>query len=443
MHPLWDNTLDSIRSTVGAHAYESWIRPIVCEEVTQDEIVLKVPDRFFRDWLQSHYLDVLEKAVRAQAARALAIRFTTEGLVTPPLEPVLPRSEAARKTATHSNALPLDPRYTFESFVVGPSNQFAHAAAEAVAETPGKAYNPLFVYGGVGLGKTHLLQAIGNRILATRPNAQVQYIASETYINDFVQAVRNGSTDEFRARYRRSCDVLLVDDVQFLGGKERTQVEFFHTFNSLYAEHKQIVVTSDRPPHEIADLEERLKNRFQFGLIADVQPPELETRVAILNTKAQREGIGLVEDVALYLAQFVKTNVRELEGMLVRLAAHARFSRSPIDLALARHVLKDLVQDSGPLLGIPQIQKVVAGHFNVTVTDLKGSRRHRAIAQPRMIAMYLARKHTRSSFPEIGKRFGNRDHSTVISAVNKIESLLRKDDHIRRAVTDLERSLLG
>ena len=441
MQELWTKALFSIKDKLESHQYDHWFKPIVCEAVTESEIVLKVPDRFFHEWLHDNYFELLTSSLREQAARELNIRFTYAEAQA--LEQGSPRP--VHKKEAPSSTIAIDGRYTFDQFVVGASNQFAHAACAAVADAPGRNYNPLFIYGGVGLGKTHLLHAIGNKILEENPNAQIQYIASEQYINDLITSIRTERMDDFRTRYRKGCDVLLVDDIQFIAGKDRTQIEFFHTFNSLYADHKQIVVTSDRFPQEIAGLEERLRSRFQWGLIADVQPPELETRVAILNTKAASDGIDLPEEVAMFLAQNVKSNVRELEGSLIRLAAHSRLNDVPIDLQTTRRVLKDLLTHPGPTITIPQVQKLVANFFNVTVSDLKGPRRHRAIALPRMLAMFLARRHTPCSFPEIGKRFGGRDHSTVISAVRKIERLSHSSEGqgetVQRALRELERTL--
>lgn len=435
MQELWDNTLYSLREKLETHQFDHWFKPIVCEAVTESEIVLKVPDRFFSEWLQDNYLELLRSELRQHASREMDVRFTYTK------EGAQKGTGATSRVSQPESTFRLDPRYTFDSFVVGASNQFAHAACAAVAEDPGQNYNPLFIYGGVGLGKTHLLHAIGNTIRTNNPSARIQYIASEDYINDLITSIRSDRMQEFRAKYRKACDVLLVDDIQFIAGKDRTQIEFFHTFNSLYAEHKQIVVTSDRFPQEMAGLEERLKSRFQWGLIADVQPPELETRVAILTAKATQEGIELSEDVAMFLGNHVKSNVRELEGCLIRLAAHSRLNRVPIDLSMTRAVLKDLLTDPGPTVTVPQVQKLVANFFNVTVSDLKGPRRHRAIALPRMIAMFLSRRHTPCSFPEIGRRFGNRDHSTVISAVKKIDRLSGSDEHVKRALREIERSL--
>ncbi len=434
MQEVWDKALYAIREQIDVHQYNSWFKPIVCETVTDQTIVLKVPDRFFRDWIRDNYMELLKAELAQQGASDLDIRFTFEG------EPIDPGRRATARLPTHT--VPFEGRYTFDSFVVGPSNQFAHAAAAAVADAPGRDYNPLFVYGGVGLGKTHLLHAVANQILKANPRATVQYYTSETFTNDLISSIRSDRMDEFRVKYRQGCDVLLVDDVQFLAGKDRTQVEFFHTFNSLHAEKKQIVLTSDRPPHEIANLEDRLRSRFQWGLIADIQPPELETRIAILQAKAASERIAVDTEVMTFLAHNVKSNVRELEGCLIRLNAHARLHRQPIDIPLARTVLKDLIAAPGPTITVGQIQKVVAAYFNVTTADLKGARRHRAIALPRMIAMFLCRSHTPSSYPDIGRRFGNRDHSTVISAVRKVQDLFdERDSTVFRAVSDLQRTL--
>lgn len=450
MPKLWDNTLFSIRHKLDPHRFNRWFKPIVCTEVTASEIVLEVPDKVFYEWLQKNFLELLQKSLREHAERDLSIRFIygSESTTAPiPTERLSLRAPVVKESSPERApvGIQLDPRYTFETFVVGASNQFAHAACAAVADDPGQNYNPLFIYGGVGLGKTHLLHAIGNKIRAERPSARIQYLASEHYINDLISSIRSDRMDEFRVKYRNSCDVLLVDDIQFIAGKDRTQIEFFHTFNALFSERKQIVVTSDRVPREMQGLEERLRSRFQWGLIADVQAPELETRVAILKAKAILEGIDLKEDVAMFLAEHVKSNVRQLEGSLTRLAAHSRLNRVPIDLAVSRAILADVLAVPGPTITIPQVQKLVAHYFNVTVSDLKGARRHRAIALPRMIAMFLVREHTPCSYPEIGKRFGNRDHSTVISAVKKITQISsggdQKDEPVRVALKDLKRSL--
>ena len=438
MDPIWINTLSVIQKKLDTHQFNHWFKPIVCESVTDEAIVLRVPDRFFQDWLEDNYLELLQSELQQCAESPLEVRFTCESLDSS-------KSNLVQnvRSQRQDDSIPLDRRYNFDRYVVGPSNQFAHAACMAVTEAPGRNYNPLFIYGGVGLGKTHLMQAIGNELRRRNPSTRIRYISSETYINELITSIRTERMDEFRSRYRRNCDILLIDDIQFIAGKDRTQIEFFHTFNSLYGDHKQIVITSDRFPQEIQGLEERLKSRFQWGLIADIQPPELETRVAILNRKAAYDGVHLPEDVAMFLAQHVKNNVRELEGMLIRLTAHCRISGCPIDMDVARHVLKDILESPATRVSIQQVQKLVASHYNVSVADLKGGRRHRAIAQPRMIAMYLIRQHAGSSYPEIGRRFGNRDHSTVISAVKKIEKQLTTNNDIRKTVLELQRSLVG
>jgi chromosomal replication initiator protein len=434
MAEVWKKTLGSLRERLDRQQYDHWFKPIVCEEETDNTIVLQVPDRYFRSWLESNYLAMLKDELREQTHRDVDIQFTYREST--------PISAPARKRPVGPETLPIDRRYTFDTYVVGDSNHLAHAACAAIADAPGETYNPLFIYGGVGLGKTHLLHSVANQIRAERPNAKIQYFAAESYINDLVQSIRTDRMDDFRRRYRQRCDVLLVDDIQFLAGKERTQVEFFHTFNSLYADRKQIVLTSDRAPSEIANLEDRLKSRFQWGLIADVQLPDYETRLAILRSKAAAEQIELPNEVAEFVARHIKSNVRDLEGCLVRLSAHSRLTRQPIEVAMTRHVLRDLLVEPAPTLTIPQIQKTVANFYNVTVSDLKGPRRHRAIAFPRMIAMYLAREHTPCSYPEIGKRFGNRDHSTVISAVKKITKGVDTTDHaVMRALTDIRKML--
>jgi chromosomal replication initiator protein len=435
MDPLWMNTLSVIEKKLDTHQFNHWFKPIVCESITDGEVVLRVPDKFFQDWLQDNYLELLRSELQQQSATDINVRFKYEDASQQP-------KNAEKSDETVRRSIPLDRRYNFDRFVVGPSNQFVHAACMAVTEAPGRNYNPLFIYGGVGLGKTHLMQAIGNELRRRNSDIRIRYINSETYINELITSIRTDQMDKFRSRYRRECDVLLIDDIQFIAGKDRTQIEFFHTFNSLYGDHKQIVITSDRFPQEIQGLEERLKSRFQWGLIADIQPPELETRIAILNRKASYDGVQLPEDVAMFLAQHVKNNVRELEGMLIRLTAHCRITGCPIDIDATRHILKDVLQSSGIRVSIQQIQKLVASHFNVSVSDLKGGRRHRAIALPRMIAMYLIRQNAGSSYPEIGRRFGNRDHSTVISAVKKIEGQLTTNNDVRKIVQDLQRSLV-
>ena len=333
----------------------------------------------------------------------------------------------------------MNDRYTFESFVTGPSNQLAAAAAQSVGDKPGSAYNPLFVFGRVGLGKTHLIQAIGHRVRTRTPGARVLYQTTEQFVNDVIQGIRFERMDDVRDHYR-ACDVLIIDDIQFIAGKEACQAEFFHTFNALYDAKKQVVVTSDKLPHEIKDLEDRIKSRFQWGLIVDLQPPELETRVAIVNKKADNDGIELPDDVAMFIAQSVRSNVRELEGCLIRVSAFASLTHQPISVELAKSVLKDVLPQKSQLT-CDAIVKLVCRHFDVKVQDIKSTKRGRAIALPRQIAMYLCRKHTSASYPEIGNALGGKDHTTALNAFNRIGERLDEPE-VRRHVEELERALL-
>lgn len=341
-----------------------------------------------------------------------------------------------------NNVINLNIRYTFESFVLGSSNQFASAAAMAVANNPATTYNPLFIYGGVGLGKTHLVNAIGNAILKNNPEMKVCYYTSEKFMNELINSLRYAKMDEFRNKFR-SMDVLLIDDVQFIAGKERTQEEFFHTFNALYDSHKQIVVTSDKFPKEIPGLEERLRSRFEWGLIADIQAPDMETKQAILRMKAEQNGIDLPREVAMFLASAVSSNIRELEGYLIRIGAFASLTATPITLAMAQEVLKDIMVEKRRELTVEEIQKLVATHFSVKVSDLKSAKRMKALVLPRQIAMYLSRQLTSCSYPEIGERFGGKDHSTIIHAIKKIEKNMEDDFQLRTTITSLKKDLSG
>lgn len=449
MSELWTNALQTIRTQVPAPDYDAWFVPIGCDAVGEREIVLRVPHGHFADWIRSRYGALIEEAVSKRAGRPMVLRLVNAE--DEPFAPVERPAAAAgapvlslvQHPVTEGPALPhgLHAKYTFRSFVVGPSNQFAHAACQAVAESPTSNYNPLFIYGGVGLGKTHLLHAIGLRIHERDPRLRIRYISAESFINDLIMSIRLTRMDEFRYRYRNDCDVLLVDDIQFLAGKDRSQEEFFHMFNSLHGAHKQIVVTSDRFPQEIPQLEERLRSRFQWGLIADIQPPEMETRVAILEKKAEKLGFQLLDDVTMFLATAIKSNVRELEGSLTRLHAWSSLKREIVTLSKAKELLRHIVVDTGRMVTAETIIKTVCAAYDVKVADVKGPRRHRAVTTPRMVAMYLCRKMTNDSYPELGRRFGNRDHSTVISAVNKIEQELQRDVMLQKMVADLERQL--
>lgn len=464
---LWQNALSSLQERIKPHNFDMWLRPISCENIAGEQIVLRAPNRYIKEWFEDNYLQIVLQELRNQTQQDYEVTFcfdeNTELAGEVALASVEIESEVkidhdrmarsgpseeeallnAQPTTNHDDDVifEFNDRYSFDSYVVGPSNQLAHAAARAVAEMPAAKYNPLFIYGGVGLGKTHLVYAIGQQIVRDRPAARVMYISSERFMNEYINHLRSNRMEEFRAKYRERCDVLLMDDIQFIAGKDRTQDEFFHTFNALYELHRQIVVTSDKYPHEIPDLEERLRTRFQWGLIADIQQPELETRVAILKKKADVERISLPDDVALYLATHIKSNVRELEGSLIRLAAFASLQRSEITIECAQQALKNVLSQRAPNLTIDTIQKEVSAYFSIKVADLKGAKRHQAVARPRQIAMYLARKLTGSSFPEIGHRFGGKDHSTVISACRKVESLVERDISVRSTVEALERQL--
>ncbi|MBH25441.1 MAG: chromosomal replication initiator protein DnaA [Myxococcales bacterium] len=336
----------------------------------------------------------------------------------------------------------LNPRYTFDQFIVGPSNQFPHAACQAIGERPAQSYNPMFLYGGVGLGKTHLLHAVGIEILKRHPNWRITYVSSENFMNALIDSLKSKNTHSFRTKYRNQCDVLLIDDIQFIAGKDSTQEEFFHTFNALYQARKQIVITSDKPPQDLPGLEERLRSRFGWGLIADIQPPEIETRIAIIKAKAELEEIALEGDVAMYLATHIRSNIRELEGAMIRLKAFSSLNSKPITVELAKTQLRDVIQERSQNITIDGIVKLTANFYNVKAKDILGPRRHRVVAHPRHVAMFLSRRHTAHSFLEIGKHFGGRDHTTVMSAVNKIQELAEKDSELTTELRSLEQALL-
>jgi chromosomal replication initiator protein len=441
---LWDQFLEVARSKVSNHVLETWLLPVRCLSIDNDTAILEVRDQFFRDWLDDHYINFIRDELSACAERTLAIEWVVNpNARTDTNEEPLPEEPSVSESidAAQDRRRQLNPRYLFDSFVAGPSNEFAFAASKAVAEKPALAYNPLFLFGGVGLGKTHLLTAIGHQILEDNPRSRIIYTSSEQFMNEVINAVRFSRLDEFHAKYRRNCDVILMDDIQLIAGKDRTQHEFFHIFNTLYDLQRQIVVTSDKLPHEIPDIEERLRNRFQWGLIADIQPPEIETRIAILRKKAENDGVPLPDDVAFFLAKNIRSNVRELEGALIRLVAHSSLTKTPITVDYARKVLGEILDAREHQMSVESIQKLVASYFQVRVSDLKSARRTRVLVRPRQVAMYLCRKHTSTSFPELGSRFGDKDHTTIMSACKKIEVLLKDDATLRKQVLELERQL--
>ncbi len=448
MNRLWQETLAHLEQTLPPQHFATWIKPIRFVGIEKDLVHLEVPNRFVLDWVRDNYGQLIRNtmatigAVDYRLRLEVAVRSSRQSPVpaveSPPVaEPAERKESITRENAGSAN---LNPKYSFDEFVSGSSNQFAYAAARAVANNPATTYNPLFIYGGVGLGKTHLVNAIGNTILTMNPVMRVCYYTSEKFMNELINSLRYARMDEFRNKFR-SMDVLLIDDVQFIAGKERTQEEFFHTFNALYESHKQIVVTSDKFPKDIPGLEERLRSRFEWGLIADIQPPDVETKQAILKMKADQNNIHLPEDVALFLANSITSNIRELEGYLIRIGAYASLTSTPISLAMAKDVLKDILVEKNREITIEEIQKAVASHFNVKVSDLKSPKRLKALVLPRQLAMFLARQLTSCSYPEIGDRFGGKDHSTIIHAMKKIEKQLEEDFQLRSTVNTLKNAL--
>ncbi len=427
---IWDQVLSRIEAKVNRHSFYTWFKPTSYVADDGGAIRVRVPNTLFRDWLTKHYSGVLTEALgEVERPESQVIFVTEEGAALPETPPdVAPPIEVVEQVEHDEVGAQggLGPRYSFDTFIVGPSNQFAHAACRAVAEAPSRSYNPLFIYGGVGLGKTHLMHAIGHYVLNHLKSLKLTYISSERFMNEMINAVRYDRVLDFRERYR-SVDVLLVDDIQFLAGKEGTQTEFFHTFNALYDSQKQIVISSDCPPHEIPSLEERLRSRFEWGLIADIQPPDLETKVAILKKKAETEGIPLPDNVAIYIAGKIKSNIRELEGSLIRLIAYASLTGREISLTLTQDVLRNLLQHDDRAITIEIIQKHVADYYQLKLGELKSRNNSKSVAMPRQIAMYLCKSLTNASLPEIGKSFGGKHHSTVIHSIRKIEDLRRRD----------------
>ena len=416
---VWAQILSRIETKVNRHSFYTWFAPTSFVEDAGGTVTVRVPNPLFRQWLTKHYSAVIDEAIAEVSRQGTLIAFVPPGgevQATPYLDAPAAREAAAQQRTPVAG---LNSRYTFSTFVVGSSNQFANAASRAVAEAPSRSYNPLFIYGGVGLGKTHLMHAIGQYVLQQQPNLRLTYISSERFMNEMINAVRYDRILEFRERYR-TMDVLLVDDIQFLAGKEGTQTEFFHTFNSLYDAQKQIVISSDCPPHAIPALEERLRSRFEWGLIADIQPPDLETKVAILKKKAEAEGVPLPDNVAIFIAEKIKSNVRELEGSLIRLIAYASLTGREISLSLTQDILKNLHHDEHAVT-IEAVQKYVSNFYQLKPADLKSRNNSKSVTQPRQIAMYLCKNLTSASLPHIGKSFGGKHHSTVIHSIRKVE----------------------
>jgi chromosomal replication initiator protein len=428
---IWEQVLARIETKVGRHPFYSWFRPTSFVSEDRSSITVRVPNPLFKDWLTKHYSAVITDALTEVNRPNFTLNFVSEAHTDAAAIQLSADEAAALESGTDAVApqpgsAGLNPRYTFDTFIVGSSNQFAHAACRAVAEAPSRSYNPLFIYGGVGLGKTHLMHAVGQYVLWHDRNLKLTYISSERFMNEMINAVRYDRVLDFRERYR-SVDVLLVDDIQFLAGKEGTQTEFFHTFNALYDSQKQIVLSSDCPPHEIPALEERLRSRFEWGLIADIQSPDLETKVAILKKKAETEAVPLPDNVAMYIAAKIKSNIRELEGSLIRLIAYASLTGQEISLPLAQEVLKNILDHDEKAVTIDAIQKFVAEYYNLKLADLKSRNNAKSVAMPRQVAMYMCKTLTHASLPEIGRCFGGKHHSTVIHSIRKVEEMRKRD----------------
>lgn len=450
---LWARAQDLIKRELdNEQVFSIWFAPIQFVSLSADTIVLRVPNKFFQGWLLDRYMDLLGSGIRKAWGADYKVDFILQEAEEGPSPSAksVKREEHkkeksafwpfARQAQDVAKEIGLNTRYTFDDFVVGPSNRFAHAASLAVSDSPAKAYNPLFIYGVAGMGKTHLMHAIGQRVLQKSPKAKILYISSEEFTNQLISAIQNRSTQKFREKYR-SVDILLIDDVHFIAGKESTQEEFFHTFNTLYDAHKQIVVTSDRSPKEIQKLEERLVSRFEWGLVTDIQPPDFETRIAILKKKSEKETIELPEDVFYFLGEKVKTNIRELEGALKRVVFYAKMVGKDISVELAKEVLKDMIIEGQKKITIDNIQKKVSEYFDIKLSDMRAKKRSKAVAYPRQIAMYLTRQLTDFSLPEIGDQFGGRDHTTVIHACDKIEAEIESKEGLKDLIDRLIQSI--
>lgn len=443
MESLWPEVLHAVEKRINPGTFDRWIGQISFLDSDDLTVYLGVPSRFTRDWINDHGIkDILQQefsTLRSRETKVVLRVLSGSVNFDPGSEPDTASSQQVSTIDRAIREAGLNPRYRFEDFVVGPSNQLAYAACTSVSENPASNYNPLFIYGGAGLGKTHLLNAIGYRIIERNPSARIIYSSTETFMNEMINSLKSKSTHRFRQKYRDKCDVLLIDDIQFLSKKTQTQEEFFHTFNNLYESHRQIVISSDSYPQEIPELEERLRTRFQWGLIADIQAPEIETRIAILQKKAETEGLDIPEDVALFIASQIKSNIREIEGSLKRLRAFSDMTGKAITLDFTKEALSETLGTKRQLT-IDDVIKTVSAHYNVRVGDLRGSRRLRSVARPRQITMYICRSFLNATFPEIGRSL-NKDHSTVISAVRKVESLLKSDSSVREAVEAIKRQL--
>lgn len=448
VNETWKKVLDDLETKLSKPTFETWFKSTTALAIQNNTMLIEVPNEFAKDWLETRYSNLISETTKKITKKSYQIKF----IIPEMKEEEIIEEKVSEKTAkkeenqtkkdsskSKEKSSVLNPKYTFDTFVIGSSNRFAHAASLAVAEAPAKAYNPLFIYGEVGLGKTHLMHAIGHYILKHNSNMKVMYLTSEKFTNRLINSIRYDETIKFRNQYR-NIDILLVDDIQFLAGKERTQEEFFHTFNALHDANKQIIISSDRPPKEIPTLEERLRSRFEWGLITDIQEPDLETRIAILKKKAALEDLEVPDDVIIYIANKVKKNIRELEGALIRVVAYSSLSNEKITIKLAKEALKDIVSKTlkkPKEVTINLIKKVVADNYGIEMNDMKSKKRTRAIAFPRQIAMYIARELTNLSFPQIGDRFGGRDHSTVLHACDKIKQKIKSEVNFKETINKL------
>lgn len=435
---LWDQALSIIETKLSKPSFETWLKSTKATAINDDTLFIAAPNEFSRDWLENRYLKLITDTIYELTGENMKIKLITSD-PDMGMDPSTPKRVHDRRNQFQEEAPGslLNSKYIFDTFVIGAGNRFAHAASLAVAEAPAKAYNPLFIYGGVGLGKTHLMHAIGHYVLEHNPNAKVVYLSSEKFTNEFINSIRDNKAIEFRNKYR-NVDVLLIDDIQFLAGKESTQEEFFHTFNALHDDHKQIVISSDRPPKEIPTLEDRLRSRFEWGLITDIQPPDLETRIAILRKKAKADNLDIPNEVMVYIANQINTNIRELEGALIRVVAYSSLINRDIDADLAAEALKDIIPSNKPkIIAIIDIQRTVGEYFGIKLEDFKAKKRNKSVAYPRQIAMYLSRELTDNSLPKIGEEFGGRDHTTVIHAYEKITKTLVSDPNLQVAIKEL------
>ncbi len=441
LEEIWSNNLSKIEKKVGNSIIELWFKPIKLAQIKDQQVTIDIPNRFFKDWIEDNYPEIISDTLSSILGYPVNIRYRIEEKIDPNVKKMDMWLENRRQKLA-SRGIYLNPKYTFENFITGPSNQFAQAAAKKVAEAPGKTYNPFFVYGGVGLVKTHLINAVGNAVFDKKPEMNVIYVSAEQFTNEVVSAIRHEKMSEFKEKYR-NVDLLLLDDIHFIANKTQTQEEFFHTFNAIYEKQKQIVISSDRPPKEIGAVTDRLRSRFSMGLIADIQPPELETKIAIIQKKAEIERIHISDEVAYYLASRVKSNIRELEGCLIRLGAQSSLTGKPIDKEMAKEILKDIISEEEKPITTDTIQRIVCEHFGIKLPELKARKRTKEVALPRQIAMYLSKQLTNLSLNDIGKNFGGKDHATVLYACRQIDNKRTKDETFNSLIESFMRKLKG